>query len=116
MDRHWQADLPAIQGDTVAGCVDYSGFDIGLGEHVRSRTHRNEIMKAKGLVEYTPSTAESEMLKIHKDGGSRTKDGRKEMDALALNERQQSIKEGVEKALGNDAHDHALRVMAGNAS
>ena len=51
-----------IQGDTCANCVDYTGYDEGLEANVRSRTHRKDIMKAKGLSEYVPNKRTSDML------------------------------------------------------
>ena len=54
-NRAYYADRIAIRGDTCAGCSDMSNyFDDGLGEFVKSRTHRAEIMKKKGLTDYAP--------------------------------------------------------------
>jgi hypothetical protein len=54
-DRAYYAERIAIRGDTCAGCDDQSNYyDDGLGEFVKSRTHRKDIMKRKGLTEYAP--------------------------------------------------------------
>lgn len=53
-----------ISGDTCAGSVDYSNYyDESLGGAVRSRTHRRDLMKRKGLEDYAPSTEAAEMHK-----------------------------------------------------
>lgn len=47
--------VPQIQGDTVAGGKDYSNYyDPNLQTFIKSKQHRAEVMKAKGLIEYTP--------------------------------------------------------------
>lgn len=61
--RDWQADMPAIQGDTVAGGCNYAGYwDDGLSAYVTSKKHRSELMKAKGLSEYSPDPITKTML------------------------------------------------------
>lgn len=115
MNRHWQSDMPYVQGDTVAGCCNYSGFDTGLGCEVRSRTHRREIMAEKGLRECEPTPHVKEMLHQFKAGASRTPDGRASIDKIANEARDAQVKDGVERALGNTVKKHALKYMAGNA-
>lgn len=46
--------VPMIQGETVAGGNMYEGYDEGLGEYVKSKSHRKDLMDKKGLEEYTP--------------------------------------------------------------
>ena len=53
-DRDWGSDLPMIQGDTVAGGFDHTGYDDVLGAEVRGRVHRRDLMEEKNLVEFTP--------------------------------------------------------------
>jgi len=56
-------DVPAIQGDTVAGGCSYVGYDEGLNEYVMGRQHRKELMDRKGLTEYNPDPT----MKHHRD-------------------------------------------------
>ena len=57
-------DVPLIQGDTVAGGSNYAGYyDEGMNEYVKSKAHRAELMKQKGLVEYSPDPE----MKKHRD-------------------------------------------------
>ena len=57
-------DVPQIQGDTVAGGVNYSNYyDEGLGEYVTSKSHRKDLMEQKGLQEYAPDPE----MKKHRD-------------------------------------------------
>jgi len=56
-------DVPAIQGDTVAGGCSYVGYDEGLGEYVMSKRHRKQLMEEKGLTEYNPDPT----MKKHRD-------------------------------------------------
>lgn len=37
--------MPAVHGDRI-----YTGYDPALRMHIRGRTHRKEVMKARGLV------------------------------------------------------------------
>lgn len=54
-NRLYAADVPVIQGSTVAGGCNYDGyFDEGLGLWVKSKRHRAEEMKKQGLQEYSP--------------------------------------------------------------
>ena len=72
MDRYWQADLPAIQGDTCAGCSNQTGYDESLGIDIRSRQHRKEEMKKRGLEPYVPEPEQKafrkELAYVHKHG------------------------------------------------
>ena len=53
--RDYNADKITIQGDTVAGGVNYAGYwDDGLDAYVTSKKHRADLMQAKGLTEYVP--------------------------------------------------------------
>ena len=54
---------PMIQGDTVAGGYDHSGYDIGLGEYVKNKAHRKDLMEQKGLDFYSPDPE----IKKHRD-------------------------------------------------
>jgi len=55
---------PMIQGDTVSGGCNYSGYyDEGLGEVVLSKAHRASLMEQKGLTEYNPDPE----MKRHRD-------------------------------------------------
>lgn len=54
-NRNFTADMPQIQGETVAGGCDYSGWDEGLQCHVNGKKHRSEIMKARGLTPFEMS-------------------------------------------------------------
>lgn len=56
-------DVPQIQGDTVAGGYERYGYDIGLGEVVKNKQHREDLMKEKGLYEYAPDPE----MKKHRD-------------------------------------------------
>lgn len=56
--------VPIIHGDTVAGAHNFSGyFDEGMGEFVRSSSHRKDLMEKKGLEEYSPDPE----MKKHRD-------------------------------------------------
>jgi len=53
--RAYYADPVMIIGDTCSGGCNFSGYyDEGLGAYVSSRTHRKNLMAAKGLTEYVP--------------------------------------------------------------
>lgn len=61
--RDYNADKISIQGDTVAGGVNYAGYwDDGLDAYVTSKRHRSELMKARGLTEYSPDSDTKTML------------------------------------------------------
>ena len=63
-NRDIQADKPMIAGDTVTRGVNLSGYyDAGLGEWVKSRGHRRELMERKGLEEYSPDP----VMQHHRD-------------------------------------------------
>jgi len=56
-NRAYYADPINIQGDTCAGSENYSNyFDDGLDTFVKSRDHRKQIMKDRGLTEYEPTS------------------------------------------------------------
>lgn len=55
-NRNYAADNISISGDTCSESTDYSGFDDGLDMHIRSRTHRKQVMKERELTEYVPSS------------------------------------------------------------
>lgn len=111
MNRHWQADMPAIHGDTVAGGVNYSGWDEGLGMHINGRAHRKREMEARGLVEYEPTPEVREMLYLHKDGASGSRTGRAEMDRVAMEAEDRRTAEIVDKVVGNEVKDHVTRYI-----
>ena len=55
-----------IHGDTCAGACDMSNYyDDALDMHIKSRDHRKEVMKEKGLVDYA---AEPDMAAARKEG------------------------------------------------
>jgi hypothetical protein len=73
--------VPQIQGDTVAGGVNYSNYyDDGLGEYVTSKSHRKDLMEKKGLVEYSPDPT----MKKHRDEARYIREGSKPNDLDAL--------------------------------
>lgn len=43
------------QGDTVAGGVQYTGFDPVLKTEIHGKQHRKKVMKEQGLKEYEPN-------------------------------------------------------------
>lgn len=53
--RVYAADLPFIQGDTVAGGCDYN-YDCGTLGQVRGKRDRADKMRAKGLSDYEPDS------------------------------------------------------------
>lgn len=116
MRRHFSADIPAIHGDTVAGGVNYSGFDEGLGTYCRGRTHRQQLMKEKGLVEHQFTPHEQEMLYGMKNGAASTPDGRAAFDKVAKEADALDTKVAVERTLGNTVREHALKYMAGQTA
>ena len=67
-NRHYQADLADIRGETCAGNrqVSYDYMDPTLG-HVKNRQDRKDKMAARGLVDYEPNP---EMQK-HRDEAKR---------------------------------------------
>lgn len=71
-NRDWSAGAPRIQGDTCSGSVNYAGyFDPGLNTWVKGRGHRREIMKERGLTEYTmePVFQETGYIRKHSRPG-----------------------------------------------
>ena len=61
-NRVWSADIPNIQGDTVAGGVNYRDYyDVGLGKYITGKRHRKYEMEKSGVVEHSP---DSEMKKV----------------------------------------------------
>lgn len=54
MERSYWAENKSISGDTCAGCSNQTGYDESLGIEIRSRQHRQEEMKKRGLEPYTP--------------------------------------------------------------
>jgi hypothetical protein len=62
--EHRLYDVPMIQGDTVAGSHNFSGYyDAGMDEFVTSRSHRKDLMEKHGLVEFSPDPE----MKKHRD-------------------------------------------------
>ena len=109
MDRYWQADLPIIQGETVAGGHDVSGYDPMLGMHIRDRAHLNKVMEKKDLQFYEPSSSEAEISKeinYLRDNGARKND--KEVRELC----EKSGKECQKLRMG-DRHKKKIRKIAG---
>jgi hypothetical protein len=55
-DRAYYADPIAIQGDTCAGCENFSNYyDDALEVVIESRDHRKRIMEERKLTEYEPT-------------------------------------------------------------
>jgi hypothetical protein len=56
-DRAYYADIPAIRGDTCAGCDNMSNYyDDGLDTFITSRDHRKRIMEERKLTDYEPTS------------------------------------------------------------
>ena len=70
---------PQIQGETVAGGMSWNYYDENLGEQVKSKQHRKDLMEKKGLVEYSPDPA----MKKHRDEARYIKSISKPGDASA---------------------------------
>lgn len=90
--RDYKADAVVVKGDTCSDSCNMSDYyDEGMGEHVRSRTHRRELMKRKGLREYAPDPE----MKKHRDEAKRITNsappGDKEALAAARRERKTAI-------------------------
>ena len=51
---HKQHTAINIQGETTPRGCSYNYFDENLGEQVRNKQHRKDLMKQKGLTEYSP--------------------------------------------------------------
>jgi len=74
--RVYAADLPNIQGDTVAGGCNYN-YDCGTLGQVRGKKDRAEKMKARGLMDYEPepiyakASGEAGYIRKNADKGDR---------------------------------------------
>lgn len=53
-NRRYDLEGLQIQGDTCPGGTSYNYYDEHLGAHVTSRRHRQSLMDAQGLQEYSP--------------------------------------------------------------
>jgi putative FmdB family regulatory protein len=101
--------VPTIQGDTVAGGCSYEYFDDGLGEYVKSKKHRKELMKEKGLTEYNPDPElqkhRDEAMYIRKNSNIKEPGAlaavRKEHKTAADKRRDRIVKKTFSKALGD---------------
>ena len=81
LNRHYMSDIPQIQGDTVAGGCNYSGYwDDGLDCYVKSKKHRANEMKKQGLSEYSPDP----VMKAHRDEQRYIRNNSKPGDAQAV--------------------------------
>jgi len=47
-------DVPQIAGDTVSGGCSYQYYDENLGQQITGKQHRKDVMKQRGLTEYSP--------------------------------------------------------------
>ena len=93
-NRAYAADMPLIQGDTVAGGCNYDGyFDDGMGLWIKGKRHRAEEMKKRGLTEYSPS---SEYAK-HRDEAKYIRAHAPKNDKAALNAAREQYKIADEK-------------------
>ena len=104
--RHYMSDLPRIQGDTVSGGCNYSGYyDEGLDCWIKSKAHRQAEMAKQGVVEYSPDPK----YKKFRDEQSYIRKHAKPDDAQAvraINEQKKAAattrrKEAVDKAFDN---------------
>ena len=103
MERYWQADLPQIVGETCPGGVAYSGYDENLGEVVLGPAHRREVMRRKGLAEYSPDPGEKHIddeikyVKKH----SRPQEGKGAVDALVKEKGRRRKRKIIKERLGD---------------
>jgi hypothetical protein len=62
-NRAYDMDKILVAGDTVSGGCQVGGYyDEGLGEFISGRSHRREVMKRKGLEEYSPEPETKRMV------------------------------------------------------
>lgn len=96
VDGHRLYGLEGLQisGDTVAGGCNLSGyFDEGLGEYVVSRGHRQELMRKKGLAEYSPDPE----MKAHRDEARYIRENAPKGDPIAAAAARKELKTAADK-------------------
>jgi len=119
--RDWTTDLRSVslQGDTVAGGVNYEGYDQALGQHIRGRSHLREVMKSRGLEYYDPPSEEAEISRdinyLVDRGGSKDPQGREELKQLAKKSGELQTKRAFEKTEKSDKFKKILERKIGEA-
>lgn len=93
-NRRYDLEGINISGDTCAGGCNFAGYyDEGMGEYVTSRSHRKELMRQKGLEEYSPDPE----LKKHRDEAKYIRSQANPGDTEALAASRRELKTAADK-------------------
>ena len=103
MERLYHGLPPMIQGDTVAGGCNYSGYDDSLGMSLTGRAQQREEMKKRDLVRYEPDPEmqkyrdEANYIRSHAPQGDRkAKQAAKKLQCEAgKHRRHRNVKEAL---------------------
>lgn len=101
-------DVPIIQGDTVAGGYERYGYDIGLGEVVKNKQHRKDLMEQKGLYEYAPDPE----MKKHRDEARHIRKHSRQNDPEAVAAINKEYKTAIDKRRNRNVRDSLKKSMA----
>ncbi len=75
---HKQFTVPSIQGDTVAGGVNYEYYDVNLQTQIKGKQHREEVMKRQGVRPHSPTAKQKasmdEVRYVHENAAPNEKD------------------------------------------